>query len=134
MKIEIKREYFPKETLGEFYIDGKLITQTIELPILNGGNQVNKNCIPEGTYTVKKELTSAHHNYPHFRFQNVPKRIGILIHRGNYVRELLGCVAPGLSRADLDKDGLIDVAQSTKALELLYDLLPEEFQITISKK
>jgi hypothetical protein len=67
--------------------------------------------------------------------QNVPKRSGIKIHVANYTRQLRGCIAPGLSHADIDKDGIMDVVSSTKALADILAVLDKEnidtFQLTI---
>ena len=139
-QVVLERTYLPTETLGNLFIDGKLVCHTMELPYLDGGNHINQNCIPETKdvgvpYIVKKELPTSHFPYPHFRLQNVPKRIGICIHRGNYVSQLLGCIAPGMDIVDLNKDdGMMDVAKSTVALQMIYDMLPETFELIIRKK
>jgi hypothetical protein len=43
-------------------------------------------------------------------------RAGIRIHPVNFAHHLLGCVAPGMELADLDRDGNIDIARSREAL------------------
>lgn len=130
--VELKRVYLPTETLGSFYINGVLLCKSMELP--NKQNQHNISCIPEGTYTVKKELTSSKHEYPHFRVMNVPDRNGILIHKITYVSGLLGCIGVGKAFADLNKDGVPDIIGSTEALNHLIEVLPDEFQLHISEK
>ena len=53
----------------------------------------------------------------------VTGRSGLRIHVANYSRQLEGCIAPGYSFTDLDKDGTIDVAESSKAYLALMDCL-----------
>lgn len=122
------------QTTGKLFIyndDGGLIQvfPTLELPWLN--NQKRISCIPIGTYQAIK------HNSPKFGESfwvlNVPDRSEILIHKGNYNYNTLGCILPGLSVADINGDGLPDVTQSAKAMKRLYEILPDEFQIEITE-
>jgi len=53
----------------------------------------------------------------------VTGRAGLRIHVANYTRQLEGCIAPGYSFTDLDKDGTIDVSESSKAYLALVDCL-----------
>lgn len=132
MKVELFRTYKPNQTLGSAYVveDSKALFsfKTLELPWLN--NSRNISCIPEGTYRVKK------HNSPKFKqsfwLQDVPGRSEILIHIGNFTREIRGCILPGSRHADIDGDGLTDVLNSSKTITDLYKLLPDEFEIEIS--
>ncbi len=57
---------------------------------------------------------------------NVPGRSGIRIHTANYERQLLGCIAPGFKFADLNKDGKIDISESTAAYDALLDSILTE--------
>lgn len=94
MKITLSRIYKDKCTLGVLRV-GKDIFYTIEKPWLQ--NQQNVSCIPEGFYTFK----------PHgwrdedvrfervWEIENVPNRSAILMHIGNYVQDIIGCVAVG---------------------------------------
>lgn len=156
MKIEIVRQYLPTETVGDYLVDGVSIVKTLELPKGDGSNTPNKTCIPEGSYLVKKEFIAIQHqqamvnawvnndpvkfqqaidnnhfHYPHFRFYNVPGRIGILIHKITYVKDLLGCIGVGMSFADFNKDGVPDIAQSTVGLQKLFALMPDEFYVIV---
>jgi hypothetical protein len=132
MKAELLRTYQPKQTIGELLIDGVEFCKTLELKWLD--NTRSKSCIPEGTYKVVKRLAHAKRKYDHFHVLNVPSRSYILIHTGNYSRQILGCILVGDKHIDLDKDGLVDVANSTVTLKKLYDLMPNEFELTIRKK
>jgi hypothetical protein len=132
MKAEIVRTYQPKQTIGELLIDGTEFCKTLELKWLD--NTRNKSCIPEGTYKVVKRLAHEKRKYNHFHVLNVPDRSYILIHTGNYSRQILGCILVGDKHVDMDKDGLVDVANSTVTLKKLYELMPDEFELTIRKK
>ena len=122
MKLSIKlRRVFQNQdkTLGHLkvYDDGELILmlRTIELPWVN--NEPRVSCIPAGKYVAK-----VHHS-PRFGWslwlQDVPNRSEILIHTANFVRQLLGCIAPGLYHKDIDNDGIIDVVSSGDAMKIL---------------
>jgi hypothetical protein len=135
MKCIISRSYNKSETLGAFMImEGErpvYSCKCIELP--DNGNQVNTSCIPEGTYNVEKITHQTKGRC--FRVLDVPGRTGILIHRGNYATgshvDTLGCILPGQYFVDLNSDGTLDVAESTKAMEKLLEILPEKFKLYI---
>lgn len=140
MDVIIERVYLPTETLGSLYVDGQLICKTMELPWKDNRNGVS--CIPEGSYPVTKEppipkddvMGRHERKYWHFRLHDTGKRQGILIHLITFVKDLRGCVGVGDKFADLNKDGVPDMVGSTKALQALIDLLPDNFVLTIKQK
>jgi hypothetical protein len=137
MRVEILRTELPKEclsTLNVIDVDGTILFSCKGLEPPNLNNQHNISCIPYGTYTVSKELTSPKHNYPHFRVADVPGRGNILWHGGNYYDDTLGCYLVGDSFGDKNKDGITDVLNSRETLRKLYTLLPDKFQATYKKK
>lgn len=108
------------QTIGKLYLirnDGTVINHwhTLELPWKD--NQRNISCISEGVYKARK------HNSPKFGeslwLQNVPGRSEILIHKGNFYDDILGCILIGTDLADINKDGIIDVKNSKQAIDLL---------------
>jgi hypothetical protein len=101
---------------------------TLELPWLNNSKRIS--AIPEGKYDVKKRYSKKYDW--HLELLKVPKRSFILIHEANFVRQLLGCIAVGEKRIDIDKDGLIDVTSSVKTKIELLKHLSEETILTIS--
>lgn len=131
MKCVLSRTYTPIMTKGCFMVlDGSVLDYrcvTLELP--NLGNQHNISCIPEGEYTVTKE------NNPEkgmcFRVNDVPNRDGILIHKGNYTKDTLGCIIVGIFFEDINGDGVLDVVDSTVALNKLLGYLPDSFKLYI---
>jgi len=128
MEVLLKRDYKGKDcTLGKMYF-GENVVETLELPWKDNLPKVS--CIPDGEYEVEKTYS------PSFKKQlwlikNVPNRSGIRIHSASFVSDLLGCIAPGLSRYDLNKDGIIDMKDSRKAMSLLEEELPDKFKLKI---
>ena len=120
------------QTLGEFIFEGNngrmIKLYSMELPWK--GNQRNISSIPKGIYKV---ITT---RSPRFKknmwlLLNVPGRDGIRIHSANYARELNGCIALGMGKADLDGDGNIDITSSRKAMDLALEHLGREFTLEI---
>ena len=124
----------PEQTIGQLsvYQNNKQIYQcySLELPWKNNIRGVS--CIPTGSYIVKKYTSTKLGEC--FHICNVPGRSAVLIHAGNFVRELRGCVAVGNQLYDIDGDGLKDVAASKETINKLYTILPPEFQIEILEK
>lgn len=140
-RFTIERVYLPTETLGSFYSPAReLVCKTMELPWLD--NKSNISCIPEGVYVVRKMPPGFGRDYGYFRFMSVAGRsinrvLGmstILIHRIAYVKDLLGCIGVGGRFADLNKDGVPDMADSGKKLQWMWENLPDEFELEIAKK
>jgi len=108
------RDTFTEEsTIGELFLDGERICDTLERPYFN--NQRNISCIPEGEYPVRLRLPreSATRDYLHLLVQDVPNRDWILFHRGNTAKDTSGCILVGLgSQQDT-------VNNSTLAMDLL---------------
>jgi hypothetical protein len=137
MHVIQRRTYTPHGTYSDAYVvDGlsqKFVFdyKILELPWKQ--NQRSISCIPEGTYDVVKEGPTEKRPYVYFRILNVPDRSGILMHRGNYTRQILGCQLPGEKFVDLNKDGMLDVTNTTGTLEKLADILPAKFKLMIQK-
>lgn len=91
MEIYLKRKYYPTGTNGQFFYNGQLICEAIELPWR--ANKRSISCIPEGRYQLIKRMHTKHGLQ--IAVVNVPNREGILIHPANFaLRELQGCIAP----------------------------------------
>lgn len=107
----------------------------IERPWKN--NQRNISCIPLGEYDVIKQTAkdSGKFKYPHFKVLNVKDRTYIKWHVANHYYDLHGCMGPGkYAKHDIDKDGQIDVTDSTRTLKALVRYLPSRFKLTIIEK
>jgi len=116
--------------LSVMHKDQSLTLQTLELPWKD--NQQDISCIPVGTYGYEKWY-SPKFKATVFRLLHVPDRTNILIHPANYVRQLRGCIAPGLNKKDIDRDGKLDVTKSKDALYNLLAIAPEKGFIHINK-
>ena len=138
MKIEIVRLYQtpidkPKQTEGILYLikDGKIIfdCKTLELPWLNNNRRIS--CIPAGKYKAIKHVSPKFGNC--LWIKNVPNRSEILIHPANYVHHLLGCIALGNKHIDINRDGLMDVANSKTTVNKLLNLIDgKEIEVEIT--
>jgi len=125
MKAKLIRTWYDeKQTLGQLEV-GDLVLYTLELPWKDNARRVS--CIPEGTYRVDK------HNSVKFGktfwVREVEGRTGILIHAGNYHWHTLGCILVGLDHKDANKDGLLDVVSSSKAMKKLLEYDITELEI-----
>ena len=109
----IRDTFSKKSTIGELFINGERICDTLENPWVD--NQRNISCIPEGVYPVRLRLPreSATRDYVHLLVQEVPNRDWILFHRGNTAKDTSGCILVGLgSQQDV-------VNNSVLAMDLL---------------
>lgn len=88
---------------------------TLELPW--NDNQSNISCIPAGYYIA--QYRSSPSNGDVIELKGVPKRSYIQIHSGNYTRQIEGCILVGDSITDINKDGVLDVANSKETLNKL---------------
>ena len=113
MKLTLTRyAYTPTETQGAL-TDGTQVFQTIERPWIKGphlGGMSFESCIPDGKYKLVP------HTRPNgdkvvalvnpalgvwYQQEDRPEPWGrylVLIHSGNYVEHVVGCIAPGLGR------------------------------------
>lgn len=124
--IQIDRWYQKDCTLGRGYISGFNFF-TLELPWKD--NQTDISCIPPGTYTY--ELYDSPKHGPVLLLLNVRGRTMIEMHKGNYTRDILGCILPGDGIKYLDGDSIPDVTNSTNTLNRILKLAGESGQITI---
>ena len=102
-----------KSTIGELFLNGERICDTLENPWLD--NQRNISRIPEGEYKVRLRLPreSATRHYIHLLVKDVPNRDYILFHIGNTAKDTRGCILVGLgSQQDF-------VSNSVLAMDLL---------------
>lgn len=136
MKLKLTRLYqqpvgSPKQTIGELYViaGNEIISKcyTLELPWLANDRRIS--CIPAGEYQVVERQSPKYGK--HWHLLNVPSRELILIHSGNYHTHTLGCILVGSHLADMNNDGLCDVANSAATMNKLRAILPTSFNIEI---
>lgn len=143
----LERVYLKTETLGSIYApNGNLICKTMELPWVD--NKVSISCIPEISVVFEKQEPSFGRNYKYFRSRfiwgrtpnrSVTDKYGrpmstILMHPITYVKDLRGCIGVGSRFFDFNKDGILDMAESTTKLDWMTKNLPDIFLLTIKKK
>jgi len=126
------RTCFPTHTRGVFVaLDtaGNLLAQCVTLELPWRDNQPQVSCIPEGIYPVRARKSEKHGD--HYQVHDVPGRDLILLHPGNFVSQLRGCLLPGDSLADLNKDGIPDITNTRATLNKLLASLGAEFTLNI---
>jgi hypothetical protein len=143
----IERVYLPTSTPGSWYdTDHKtVLCKTLELAWRD--NKISNDpaiasCIMEGIYLVRWQAVNPSRPYPYFRFVHVPGRhfhpdtgmSSVLVHRGNKVEDLLGCICPGSRHTDVDNNGVPDLVDSGKKLQWLTDNIEKIFELEIRKK
>ena len=125
MKILIERaDYGDKQTIGKLYLLNSLnevIEEFWSLELPNKDNQRRISCIPEGVYKARKHKSPKHGLS--LWLQDVPNRSEILIHKGNYHTDILGCILIGSDLADINRDGYLDVINSKNSINKLMSLI-----------
>ena len=109
----IRETFTDKSTIGNLYLNGEWLCDTLELPYLD--NQRSISCIPEGQYKARLRTAreSATRNYLHLLVEDVRDRSYILVHIGNFPKDTRGCILVGIGR-EQDR-----VKNSTLAMDLL---------------
>ena len=109
----IREEFTDKSTIGNLYLNGEWLCDTLELPYRD--NQRSISCIPAGEYKVRLRTAreSSTRDYLHLLVEDVKDRSYILFHRGNSAKDTRGCVLVGIGR---EQDF---VSNSTLAMGLL---------------
>jgi hypothetical protein len=121
-----------KQTIGVLYLlnyNDNIITDfdSLELPYKENKHDIS--CIPNGNYKCVKRNSSKFGN--HLHVLNVPNREYILIHKGNYHTDILGCILIGTDLKDINNDGEIDVIRSRDAMESLMSYVEDEIDLEI---
>ena len=124
--ITIKRGYQNDCTLGRLTL-GKFQCFTLELPWLDNKRRVS--CVPVGEYEAFKRMSPK--NGSVIELMNVAGRTNIQIHRGNYTRQIEGCILVGDSIRFLDQDSIPDVTNSGATMDRILAMLPNRFTLTI---
>lgn len=114
-----------KGTPGEWLRNGSHLCFTLELPWKN--NQPRISCIPAGRYVVKKRVSAKYGH--HWELKDVEGRTYILIHAGNTIKDIQGCILVGNRRGELN--GLPAVLGARDTMNLLRATLPDEFLLEI---
>lgn len=112
-------------TFGVFSCDGRPLCTTCEDPW--NDNKTGESCIPVGTYKCQKHNGKRYQGV--WEVCDVPGRSAILIHAGNTIKDTRGCILVGRSFSTLG--GVPSVTNSIATLEMLREVLPDSFTLTI---
>lgn len=103
--IELRRWYLPDQTLSRFLFDGlerfAIERRWNDNTPYDASNPEQTSCIPEGVYQLNWRRSGVVERSTGGEFlwgwevANVPRRSFIMIHPGNTVRDVVGCIAPG---------------------------------------
>lgn len=110
--------YSDAVTLGNMRLDGGQEICTLERPWLDGmpGGVSRESCVPDGEYELVPHTRQngdevfalrnpdCHVYYTEDERGDKPGRFLILIHSANWVSQIVGCIAPGMSRNKLMSD------------------------------
>ena len=126
----IRDSYGDKQTMGKLYDkDDNLLAHTIERPWIpdpdHPGGTSFESCVPDGIYQLIK------HTRPNgdkvvalfnsklgvwYQKEDRPSTWGrylVLIHSGNYVEHIVGCVAPGNARTIYENRPMVTSSRAT---------------------
>lgn len=133
MRLLLERYSFEeKQTIGTLYLlnDMDMIItsfSSLELPWKDNKRRISS--IPKGKYKAFK------HESPKFGsslwIKDVPGRSEILIHKGNFYNDTLGCILIGTDLLYIDNDNSIDVINSGVAITELLNYLKSINEINI---
>lgn len=118
-------------TWGVLYQEAiKPLCWTLELPWKD--NARNISCVPPGAYKVVKRQSKTFKGWV-CELQDVPGRDGVLIHPGNTILDIRGCILVGLQLGELatPKGTMGAVVMSRSALVRVLDNTPLEFTLEI---
>lgn len=129
--VQVRLDESEKQSLGLVYIyEGtKEVFRCCSLELPWRDNRRNVSAIPAGRYVVRKRYTED--RGWHFHIQDVPGRSWILYHKGNFYRQIQGCVLVGSEFRDINGDGENDVINSAATLAVLLGLMPYEFMLDV---
>jgi len=89
--IRIERfAYTDEGVFGTLYNEG-FYCSTLENPWLNNRQYIS--CIPSGVYRIRRGDFKG--RYPNFELLKVPNRWAIEFHRGNTIKDTMGCILVG---------------------------------------
>ena len=123
----------PKDTIGDFLVNGKFMSNCLELAVPEDGNYTHGFCIQPGRYKVQL-VVSPHFGYKVPLLIDVPWRDHIEIHIGNSSADILGCIIVGEYVGGYDW-----ITNSKDEFAILMDILEraeerkEEIWITITE-
>lgn len=123
MEIVLERfSYSPMGTFSTLWLPENIL-YTVERPWLD--NTPRWSCIPEGEYVCKPRRYNRG-GYDAIHVTNVPNRSYILMHKGNTMHDLEGCIAVGTNLGSIN--GVWGVENSSRAFSQLMEWANEVFK------
>jgi len=134
MKILTLRRFVPeniKATYGVMIYEKQPFAITLELP--DKCNHSDISCIPTGEYICKPYSSEKYPNT--WQLMNVLNRTLILLHKGNFLIDIKGCIAIGEKFTDINKDGVMDIGESNEGFNEFMDIVSgeTEFKLVIEQ-
>jgi len=131
--LNIKRHYYDDYTHSQAIVINKatdnIIVQHHMLEIPYKENKKFVSCIPEGVYCAEKFVHEKWGTAAHLKF--VPNRSEICIHPANWLNEISGCMAPGMTFVHGKNIKEAHVNHSRNALKAILSNLERIFLIHI---
>ena len=121
MDLNLIRDTFTdNSTIGRLYLGDEFLCYTLENCWKDNKKRIS--CIPEGRYELTtKEYGRFYDRYGHPIIKivegTVPNRSEILIHKGNYPKDTLGCILLGSTK------GTDFVGNSSKTYNRIYPII-----------
>lgn len=116
------------QTQGLLYCNG-FSCKTLERSYKDNKPYISS--IPKGLYLVKWSFSLRLLQYT-YEVKNVLGRAGIRFHRGNFFFDVDGCILLGNGFTDLNKDGKVDIINSTTTLSKFVSLMgKKDFNLQI---
>ena len=142
MNVEIVRTaYTLKGTFGVLYSDSFPLCLTLERPLFFRPDFLtvkNISCIPPGDYPAN--LTVRHRGTPGayevYQLSNIERehRTFIQIHKGNYIRDTLGCILLGMQFAQTGGGSAMILNSATAFNKFMTTVNAEEITVSIKER
>lgn len=141
-RVKLRRHHYgEKFTRGVLTLPSGLEIQTLERPWiqspLHRGGKNFESCVPDGVYNVTPYDSEKHPNsyilenrdLDVYKYKGPERRWAILIHSGNFIKDIVGCIAPGLTgeydRVWKSKDAMNEIREELGRKEFVLIIEPK---------
>ena len=132
-KVIIERDsYTSNQTTGTIKVvneNNVIVFSAMTLELADKYNQKQISCIPKGLYICDR-ITSPKLGVC-YRVNDVPNRLHILIHVGNYYTDIKGCILIGQGLVKLDKNDDLDLVNSQMTMNNFQLIAGAKIQLII---
>ena len=129
----INRDFGDRDqSLGVCYVveNGEILFKSESIERGWQDNKKRVSCVPQGMYPLKKEWSNRF-KQELWELYEVPNRSECKFHAANYARQLNGCIALGERRADIDKDGNLDVTSSKATMKKFHEAMGNDTEAVV---